>query len=128
MTASVPELTTMQAAKELGVTPRALYSLIDAGRLPFVRRGRQLYIKLRDVDALRATAAAEAEAARDREKEKTRALRLAGHAAEQVRTSLRARDSVITWAAQEHGASLREIADATGLPPMTVKRIIDRSS
>ena len=128
MPAPQPELTTRQAALELGVTPRALYGLIDAGRLPFVRRGRQLYVKIRDVDALRSTTAAEAEAARDRDKEKARALRLAGHAVEQVRASLQARDSVITWAVQEHGASLREVAEATGLPPMTIKRIVDRST
>lgn len=128
MPSSPPELTTRQAAEELGLTPRALYGLIDAGRLPFVRRGRHLYVRPRDVDALRETAAAEAESARDRVQEKARALRLASEATEQVRTSLRARDSVITWAAQEHGASLRELAEATGLPPMTVKRIIDRSA
>jgi excisionase family DNA binding protein len=126
MATSEPALNTVQAAKELGITTRAVYGLIDAGRLPAFRRGRQIYIALSAVDALRDTAAAEADAVRDREGEKARALRFAAEATTRVQTSIRARDVAIAWAAKDHGASLRDLAEATGLPPMTIKRIIDR--
>ena len=63
---------------------------------------------------------------RDPERDKRSWLYLAKRAAEKAHVSERARNNAILFAADE-GASLREIAEATGLPHMTVKRIIDRT-
>jgi DNA invertase Pin-like site-specific DNA recombinase len=57
--------------------------------------------------------------------DKRRALRLAGNAARRAGLAETTRNNAIRFAA-ENGASLREIADATGVPHMTVKRIIER--
>lgn len=63
---------------------------------------------------------------RDPEGDKRRSLRLAAHATQRAGTAETTRDNAIRFAA-ENGASLREIAAATGLNHMTVKRIIDRA-
>jgi len=52
---------------------------------------------------------------------------LARRAAERSDTAEESRNNAIRFASRE-GASLREIADATGLGHMTVKRIIDRQA
>lgn len=57
---------------------------------------------------------------------KDRALRQAARTAEKWREAEDAKNGMIQMCA-ELGASLREISDATGIPHMTVKRIIDRS-
>lgn len=51
MTASVEWLSTADAAKALGITPRTLYRFIDQGELPAYRFGRVIRIKRADVDA-----------------------------------------------------------------------------
>lgn len=51
MTASVEWLSTADAAKALGITPRTLYRFIDQGELPAYRFGRVIRIKQADVDA-----------------------------------------------------------------------------
>ena len=53
-TVAVPEepvwLGTQEAARHLGITPRTLYRLIDAGEIPAYKLGRVLRVKLRDVE------------------------------------------------------------------------------
>lgn len=61
----------------------------------------------------------------DAEGDKRRAVKLAANAAQRADVAEMSRDNAIRFASQS-GASLREIADATGLGHMTVKRIIDR--
>ncbi|HSP02956.1 MAG TPA: helix-turn-helix domain-containing protein [Acidimicrobiales bacterium] len=51
MTASVEWLSTADAAKALGITPRTLYRFIDQGELAAYRFGRVIRIKQSDVDA-----------------------------------------------------------------------------
>jgi hypothetical protein len=63
--------------------------------------------------------------AADPEGDKRRALRLASTSAHRAGVAETSRNNAIRFAA-EVGASLREIAAATELPHMTVKRIIDR--
>jgi excisionase family DNA binding protein len=121
-------LSTIEASQILGITLRRVYALVESGDLPAHKRGRRLEFHGPEVEALRATAADLAEATRDRDAEKRRALQQARYATEGHATALRNRDVTLRWAAEEHGASLREIAEATGLPTMTVKRIIDRAS
>ena len=43
-------LSSGQAAKHLGITPRTLYRLIDGGRVPGYRFGRVIRLKQCDVD------------------------------------------------------------------------------
>ncbi|MGE3621155.1 MAG: helix-turn-helix domain-containing protein [Acidimicrobiia bacterium] len=43
-------LSTQQAARRLGVTPRTLYRFIDHGELPAYRMGRVIRLKGSDVD------------------------------------------------------------------------------
>ena len=43
-------LSSGQAAKHLGITPRTLYRLIDEGRVPGYRFGRVIRLKQCDVD------------------------------------------------------------------------------
>lgn len=62
---------------------------------------------------------------RDPEGDKKRALMLAKRAAERSGVAEESRNNAIRFASSE-GASLREIADATGLGHMTVKRIVDK--
>ena len=128
MVSAEPALSATDAAKRLGITIRALYRLVDAGTLPAIKANRRLQFRWADVERMRSTAAATAEALRDRQGEKERALEQAGYAAEAHARSLKARDATIVWVYREHNASLRELAEATGLPTMTVKRIIDRVS
>jgi hypothetical protein len=54
-------------------------------------------------------------------------LGLATYAAEKADATERQRNASILFAKQS-GASLREIAEATGLPHTTVKRIVDREA
>jgi hypothetical protein len=61
----------------------------------------------------------------DVEGDKRRALKLAANAAQRASITQGTRDNAIRFAA-DSGASLREIAAATGLDHMTVKRIVDR--
>ena len=61
------------------------------------------------------------------ERGKQSALRFAAESARKEGLALTTRDNTIRLAA-EAGASLREIAEATGIPHMTVKRIIDRQT
>lgn len=51
MTGSVDWLSTADAAKSLGITPRTLYRFIDQGELPAYRFGRVIRVKRTDVDA-----------------------------------------------------------------------------
>lgn len=51
MTASADWLSTADAAKTLGITPRTLYRFIDQGELPAYRFGRVIRVKRADVDA-----------------------------------------------------------------------------
>lgn len=51
MTASVEWLSTADAAKALGITPRTLYRFIDQGDLAAYRFGRVIRIKQADIDA-----------------------------------------------------------------------------
>ena len=44
-------LSTQEAARRLGVTPRTLYRFIDVGDLPAYRLGRVIRLKADDVDA-----------------------------------------------------------------------------
>ncbi len=60
------------------------------------------------------------------EKDKQTALRAAGRAADRVREAERQRRAAMWFASTAGGASLREIAAATGVPHTTVKRILDR--
>ncbi len=63
--------------------------------------------------------------ASDPEGDKRRALKLAASAAHRADLAETSRNNAIRFAA-DAGASLREIAVATELPHMTVKRIVDR--
>ena len=63
--------------------------------------------------------------AADPEGDTRRALRLAASAAHRADLAETSRNNAIRFAA-DAGASLREIAAATELPHMTVKRIVDR--
>ena len=58
-------------------------------------------------------------------RDKKNALRLAATAVSRADVAESTRDNAIRFAA-DSGASLREIAAATGLATMTVKRIVDR--
>lgn len=58
--------------------------------------------------------------------DKARALKLAGHATAQARGAESKQQAAIVFAADQ-GASLREIAEATGIPHVTVKRILERA-
>jgi hypothetical protein len=61
----------------------------------------------------------------DPEGDKRRALKLAATAARRANLSETSRNNAVRFAA-DAGNSLREIAAATELPHMTVKRIVDR--
>ena len=63
--------------------------------------------------------------AADPEGDKRRALKLAATASHGAGLAQTSRNNAIRFAA-DAGASLREIATATELPHMTVKRIVDR--
>ncbi|MCA1706268.1 MAG: helix-turn-helix domain-containing protein [Actinobacteria bacterium] len=41
-----------EAAAALGVPPRRVYELIDEGRLPAIKRGRELRVQRPDLEAL----------------------------------------------------------------------------
>lgn len=43
-------LSTQQAARHIGVTPRTLYRMLDEGQLPGYRFGRVIRIKVSDLD------------------------------------------------------------------------------
>ena len=43
-------LSTQEAARRLGVTPRTLYRFIDVGDLPAYRLGRVIRLKAADID------------------------------------------------------------------------------
>ncbi|MET0726916.1 MAG: helix-turn-helix domain-containing protein [Acidimicrobiales bacterium] len=51
MAAEIEWLSTQDAARRLGVTPRTLYRFIDVGDLPAYRLGRVIRLKAEDVDA-----------------------------------------------------------------------------
>jgi excisionase family DNA binding protein len=51
MAAEIEWLSTQDAARRLGVTPRTLYRFIDLGELPGYRLGRVIRLKASDVDA-----------------------------------------------------------------------------
>jgi len=51
MAPTVEWLSTADAAKALGITPRTLYRFIDHGDLPAYRFGRVIRVKAADVDA-----------------------------------------------------------------------------
>lgn len=51
MTGNVDWLSTADAARSLGITPRTLYRFIDQGELPAYRFGRVIRVKKKDVDA-----------------------------------------------------------------------------
>ena len=51
MTGTVDWLSTADAAKALGITPRTLYRFIDQGDLAGYRFGRVIRVKRADVDA-----------------------------------------------------------------------------
>lgn len=44
-------MSTADAAKRLGITPRTLYRFIDEGQLPAYRFGRVIRLKQREVDS-----------------------------------------------------------------------------
>jgi excisionase family DNA binding protein len=44
-------LSTAEAAKRLGITPRTLYRFIDGGQLPAYRLGRVIRLQEQEVDA-----------------------------------------------------------------------------
>ncbi|MGV3758530.1 MAG: helix-turn-helix domain-containing protein [Actinomycetota bacterium] len=50
MSAEIVWLSTQDAAKRLGITPRTLYRFIDQGELPAYRLGRVIRLKQEDVD------------------------------------------------------------------------------
>lgn len=62
---------------------------------------------------------------RDPEGDKRRALGQAAYTARKVDAAEHSRRAAVRFAA-EVGASLREIAEATGLSHMTVKRMLER--
>jgi excisionase family DNA binding protein len=49
------ELETREAARQLGVSFRELYGLIDARELPAYKVGRNIMVRQADVDAFRKT-------------------------------------------------------------------------
>lgn len=49
--AEITWLSTQDAARRLGITPRTLYRFIDLGELPAYRLGRVIRLKADDVDA-----------------------------------------------------------------------------
>ena len=49
--AEIDWLSTQDAARRLGITPRTLYRFIDLGELPAYRLGRVIRLKAEDVDA-----------------------------------------------------------------------------
>jgi excisionase family DNA binding protein len=49
--AEIVWLSTQDAARRLGVTPRTLYRFVDQGELPAYRLGRVIRLKADDVDA-----------------------------------------------------------------------------
>lgn len=51
MAREIEWLSTQDAARRLGVTPRTLYRFIDLGDLPAYRLGRVIRLKADDVDA-----------------------------------------------------------------------------
>lgn len=51
MTGSVDWLSTADAAKALGITPRTLYRFINQGELAAYRFGRVIRVKRADIDA-----------------------------------------------------------------------------
>lgn len=51
MTGNVEWLSTADAAKALGITPRTLYRFIDQGELAAYRFGRVIRVKRADIDA-----------------------------------------------------------------------------
>lgn len=51
MATDIVWLSTQDAARHLGVTPRTLYRFIDLGDLPAYRLGRVIRLKADDVDA-----------------------------------------------------------------------------
>ena len=54
MTSPPPRwLSTAEAARKLGITPRTLYRFIDEGQLPAYRFGRVIRLKDQEVDACR---------------------------------------------------------------------------
>lgn len=48
--AEIEWLSTQDAARRLGITPRTLYRFIDLGELPAYRLGRVIRLKADDVD------------------------------------------------------------------------------
>jgi len=48
--AEIHWLSTQEAAKRLGITPRTLYRFIDEGQLPAYRFGRVIRLQQREVD------------------------------------------------------------------------------
>jgi excisionase family DNA binding protein len=52
MATDIAWLSTQDAARRLGVTPRTLYRFIDVGDLPAYRLGRVIRLKAEDVEAL----------------------------------------------------------------------------
>lgn len=51
MPSTIEWMSTADAAKALGITPRTLYRFIDAGDLPAYRFGRVIRLKTKDVEA-----------------------------------------------------------------------------
>ena len=51
MAAEIEWLSTQDAARRLGITPRTLYRFIDLGDLPAYRLGRVIRLKADDVEA-----------------------------------------------------------------------------
>jgi len=47
-------ITPREAIARLGVSPRELYRLVDAGELPAYKHGRDIRLRADDVDAYRA--------------------------------------------------------------------------
>jgi excisionase family DNA binding protein len=51
LTAEIAWLSTAEAAKRLGITPRTLYRFIDQGDIPAYRFGRVIRLKEAEVDS-----------------------------------------------------------------------------
>jgi len=51
MSAEIHWLSTAEAAKRLGITPRTLYRFIDQGDIPAYRFGRVIRLKAQEVDS-----------------------------------------------------------------------------
>ena len=49
----LPSVRTSDAARQLGVSFRELYALIDAGALPAYKAGRDVMLRHADIDAYR---------------------------------------------------------------------------